>query len=190
MTDEEIDTSDIPPLDDSFFANAKWRLPRLYVDRLDFYQAQECAAYIIDQGLHEKRKTERARKSQQLVHTAFNTSLIVSYSRPFTNHKDLKGKSEKNDKGTNKAPLNDHVTEVLKETETIKLHHRVLHLRDTAYAHSDARSHLFEGLDYTKLVPFMKVVVNLNQLETTRLKVMIGKWIKYLNEQIPPLKRR
>jgi hypothetical protein len=27
MTDEEIDTSDIPPLDDAFFARAKWRMP-------------------------------------------------------------------------------------------------------------------------------------------------------------------
>ncbi len=28
MTDEEIDTSDIPPLDDTFFANAKLQLPK------------------------------------------------------------------------------------------------------------------------------------------------------------------
>lgn len=28
MTDEEIDTSDIPPLDDEFFAAAKWRMPK------------------------------------------------------------------------------------------------------------------------------------------------------------------
>lgn len=27
MTDEEIDTSDIPPLDDAFFARAQWRVP-------------------------------------------------------------------------------------------------------------------------------------------------------------------
>ncbi|MGQ9554325.1 MAG: BrnA antitoxin family protein [Anaerolineae bacterium] len=27
MTDEMIDTSDIPPLDDEFFARAKWRMP-------------------------------------------------------------------------------------------------------------------------------------------------------------------
>jgi len=27
MPDEEIDTSDIPPLDEAFFANAKLRLP-------------------------------------------------------------------------------------------------------------------------------------------------------------------
>ena len=28
MTDEEIDTSDIPPLDDAFFASAQLRLPK------------------------------------------------------------------------------------------------------------------------------------------------------------------
>jgi uncharacterized protein (DUF4415 family) len=28
MADEEINTSDIPPLDDAFFANAKLRLPQ------------------------------------------------------------------------------------------------------------------------------------------------------------------
>jgi uncharacterized protein (DUF4415 family) len=27
MTDEEIDTSDIPPLDETFFANARLRVP-------------------------------------------------------------------------------------------------------------------------------------------------------------------
>ena len=27
MTDEDIDTSDIPPLDDEFFARAEWRMP-------------------------------------------------------------------------------------------------------------------------------------------------------------------
>ncbi|HEX8194888.1 MAG TPA: hypothetical protein VF571_01640 [Pyrinomonadaceae bacterium] len=28
MTDEEIDTSDIPPLDDSFFSNAQLQMPK------------------------------------------------------------------------------------------------------------------------------------------------------------------
>ena len=27
MTDEEIDTSDSPPLDEAFFATAQWRMP-------------------------------------------------------------------------------------------------------------------------------------------------------------------
>ncbi len=48
MTDEEIDTSDIPPLDEKFFANARLRMPRGKVavtvsvekDVVDWYQAQ------------------------------------------------------------------------------------------------------------------------------------------------------
>ncbi len=48
MTDEEIDTSDIPPLDEKFFANARLRMPRgkvavtVSVDRdvIDWYQEQ------------------------------------------------------------------------------------------------------------------------------------------------------
>jgi len=48
MTDEEIDTSDIPPLDEKFFANARLRMPRGNVavmvsvekDVNDWYQAQ------------------------------------------------------------------------------------------------------------------------------------------------------
>jgi uncharacterized protein (DUF4415 family) len=47
MTDEEIDTSDIPPLDDSFFAKAKLRMPKqvsvtmlVDVDLLEWFKAQ------------------------------------------------------------------------------------------------------------------------------------------------------
>ena len=34
MTDEEIDTSDIPPLDDDFFAHAELRLPERNLDQV------------------------------------------------------------------------------------------------------------------------------------------------------------
>lgn len=48
MTDEEIDTSDIPPLDDDFFAHAELRLPepkqsvtiRLDADVVEWFKAQ------------------------------------------------------------------------------------------------------------------------------------------------------
>ncbi len=48
MTDEDIDTSDIPPLGDEFFAKAKWRIPEnkkavtLSVDSevLEWFEAQ------------------------------------------------------------------------------------------------------------------------------------------------------
>jgi uncharacterized protein (DUF4415 family) len=48
MPDEEIDTSDIPPLDETFFADAKLRMPqakpsitiRLEPDILDWFKEQ------------------------------------------------------------------------------------------------------------------------------------------------------
>jgi uncharacterized protein (DUF4415 family) len=48
MTDEMIDTSDIPPLTDEFFAKAKWRMPgpsvaitvQIEPDVLEWYKAQ------------------------------------------------------------------------------------------------------------------------------------------------------
>ena len=47
MTDEEIDTSDIPPLDDNFFARAKVRMPnrvsvtmRVDADLMEWFMAQ------------------------------------------------------------------------------------------------------------------------------------------------------
>lgn len=48
MTDEMIDTSDIPPLSDEFFAKATWRMPRPSVsitvrvepDILEWFKAQ------------------------------------------------------------------------------------------------------------------------------------------------------
>ena len=53
LTDEEIDTSDIPPLDDSFFAKARLRMPRphvpvtMHVDarrrKLDIYVSAEAS---------------------------------------------------------------------------------------------------------------------------------------------------
>jgi uncharacterized protein (DUF4415 family) len=47
MRDEEIDTSEIPPLDDSFFAKAKLRMPKqvsvtmlVDADLLEWFKAQ------------------------------------------------------------------------------------------------------------------------------------------------------
>ena len=48
LTDADIDTSDIPPLDDNFFANAELRMPepkkvitiRLDADVLDWFKSQ------------------------------------------------------------------------------------------------------------------------------------------------------
>jgi hypothetical protein len=181
MTDEEIDTSDIPPLEEEFFARAKWLLPRSYIDRLDFLEARKFASYILEKELYNERKTQRARTNQQLVHRAFNTSLIISYSRPFYWNKNFEGEP--------KSSLRKCVCEVLDKTEA-ELHRRILSQRDTIYAHSEAHPRRVKNLDYTKLIPIFYPLENLSKTDKATLKVMIGKWIKYLNDKIALMKRR
>lgn len=181
MTDEDIDTSDAPPLDEAFFAAAKWRLPRSYIYLKDFYEARRFAGYILKQRLHEGKKTEPARARQQLVHLAFNTSLIIAYSRPFTRNNNFKGQDKSSLKGS------EH--EVLTEEVEVELHRRILALRDRAYAHSDASSNLIEGLDYSRYIALMRSVELLDKVETGTLKVMIERWISHLQGETSNLKK-
>jgi uncharacterized protein (DUF4415 family) len=56
MTDDMIDTSDIPPLTDKFFATAKWRMPKRRVkvtvevepEVVEWFKAQgdNCERYL------------------------------------------------------------------------------------------------------------------------------------------------
>jgi hypothetical protein len=181
MTDEEIDTSDIPPLDEEFFARAKWLLPRLHIDWLDFLQARRFAGYIIKQRLHDKKKTEPARARQQLVHLAFNTSLIISYSRPFHWNKNFRGQPD--------SSLRKEVSKVLQEPHEAELHAKVLSLRDSAYAHSAARSQLIEGLDYGNDFALTRSIEMLDRPTTEKLRIIIEKWISYLEAEKTYLKR-
>lgn len=86
MTDDEIDTSDIPPLDDAFFERAIKVLPRVRVDRIDLLKARKFADYILAKGWSNKKNS--------LVHDAFNTALIVSYVKPFSSRRDLDERNE------------------------------------------------------------------------------------------------
>ena len=106
---------------------------------------------------------------------AFNTALIISYCRPFSTRYDLDEKRE--------SKLDGNIAEVLTEEE-IEMHARMKQLRDESYAHSDARSHLFPKMDYTKDFYFLKADLNLSRFEVELLERMILKWIKYLNKQI------
>lgn len=178
--DDEIDTSDIPPLDDAFFSSAKWRLPPLYIYLNDFREARKFASYILNEDLHAIKKTARARERQRLEHLAFNTSLIISYSRPF--------KASYNFKGQPKFSLQNSLGEVLNQEE-LELHNYVIQMRDTAYARSDASTHLIEGFDYDKHVALMLVILPLDKSSTERLHGMIQKWIEFLEAQKSKLKQ-
>jgi hypothetical protein len=174
MADEDIDTSDIPPLDDAFFSAAQWRLPRLYICLNDLRDARKFVIYILKRELHDK-KTEL----RQLEHLAFDTSLIISYARSF--------KRSNNFNGKDMSLLEGHEHEVLEEDE-VELHRRILALRDRAYAHSDASSHLFGGHDYSKYVALARPIETLDKSATGTMKTMIEKWISYLESEKSKLK--
>jgi hypothetical protein len=169
MTDDEIDTSDIPPLDDAFFERAIRVLPRVRVDRNDLIRARKFADHIWIKGWSNKKTS--------LVHDAFNIALIVSYSKPFSVRRDLEERNE--------FRLDERVdiTDILNEEEG-RLHARVKELRNKSFAHSDARSVLIKGFDYSKDMCFFKAELNLARDEVALLKKMIDKWIKYLDKQI------
>lgn len=172
MTDDEIDTSDIPPLTDAFFEHARKVLPRIYIDRLDLIEARKLAAYILKKG--------RPNNKQGLAHIAFNTALIISYARPFGMRKDLEGQRE--------LPLDKQVPDVLIEKEEIALHERIKEMRNESFAHSDARSKLFENLDYSRRFVFFKPELPLSKAQTILLANMIQKWINHLDTQIAKFK--
>jgi hypothetical protein len=170
MTDDEIDTSDIPPLDDAFFERAIKVLPRRRVDRIDLIRARKFAAHILKRGWSNKKSS--------LVHDAFNIALIVSYAKPFSLRRDLDERKEF--RLDERAEINDLLNE-----EERRLHYEVVkELRNRAVAHSDARSVLIKGFDYSKDFCFFKAELNLARKEVELLQKMIDKWIKYLDEQI------
>lgn len=170
MSEAEIDTSDIPLLDDAFFARAVKVLPRVRIDRLDLIHARKFAAYILARGWSNKKAN--------LAHDAFNIALIVSYVRPFISSQDLNGKREE--------PLDRRIEAgLVLDKEEIALHNRVRNLRNKYYGHSDADSLLNQGMDYRKdLLSIFKAELNLSTDEVALLTKTIDKWLKHLNSQI------
>src|SRR5947209_6002181 len=107
--------------------NNQTNRPRLSIYIGDFKQARRFASFILQQEFHTKAYTDL----RELKHLAFNTSLVISYSRPFSSNRDI---------GSGKSSLRHLVSTVL-DGEEVSLHKRVLALRDTTYGHSDVCSH-------------------------------------------------
>ena len=73
MTDEDIDTSDIPPLDDAFFAAAQWRMPEkkttLMDNRIQWLLAPRIAKNCLPQ-LQDGYPTDAVREAMVQVELA------------------------------------------------------------------------------------------------------------------------
>ena len=133
----------------------------------DFKEACSFATFILEKNLHDKKQTDYVR----LLHSAFNTTLIISYCRPFTRNW--------NRPGENPSSLEAYVKDVL-TAEEAELHKLIWNRRNQVYAHTQASARLIKGMDYDRSVFFTNLVGPLTKLETRRLKVMIKKWINYL----------
>jgi hypothetical protein len=152
--------------------NGQIRRSRVNIFLGDFEQAREFADYILSKRLHDVKGPYAKAK---LVHLALNTSLIVSYSRPF--HKSNEGA------GLPRASLRQLVDGLLSGDERA-LHEKVIDKRDQALVHSDAAAHEFEGVNYDGrgMLFYKSAFMPLTKAESQVLRRMIKKWIKYLEE--------
>lgn len=90
---------------------------------------------------------------------AFSTAIIVTYSRPFSGNYDRAGRRD---------PVDDRYISALSPTEKDG-HDRIINLRNSLFAHSDASAHNVQVTDTTggglvtfsedRLAPLEKVVV-------------------------------
>ena len=160
--------------------SSQFRLSRLNIFLIDFRQAQRFAKYILRKKLHQVKDPLAVAK---LVHLAFNTSLIVAYSRPFHNSND----------GPNvRVSLRAEVDGILKSAPEQILHHKVIGLRDTTFGHSDAEAREFKGFNYdgATVQIYRAAFEPLTRGETQLLSTMTGIWINHLEEQRSDLKER
>src|SRR5438445_12970197 len=94
---------------------------RLYFSAQDFWYAKSYALHLIKKGWHSAPYERRGTIYMQ--QSAFTTSLIVSYARPFTRSN-----------GWPKFPERF----VQYDAQETLLHQRLLDLRHQVYAHSDS----------------------------------------------------
>lgn len=147
----------------------EFRLSRLNMFLFDFNQARRFSGYILRRKLHAVKNPHAKAK---LVHAAFNTSLIVSYSRPFHKSNDTAGK---------RVSLSKAVQAVLSDDEKA-LHDRIIDKRDRVFAHSDAAAHEIKGFNYdgSTVQIYNAAFEPLTRDETRLLSMMIKKWINYV----------
>jgi len=159
-------------------ASDEFRLSRLNIFLFDFNQARRFSGYILRRKLHAVKGPNAAAK---LIHLAFNTSLVIAYSRPF---------HDSNDGAKKKVSLRGAVSAILNAPEQI-LHEKIVKkMRNQAFAHSDAESHEIDGFNYDgSTVQIYKAAFEpLTRDETRLLSTMLKKWIEYVEQLRSELK--
>ena len=73
MTGDMIDTSDIPPLTDEFFATAKWRMPKHKV-KVTVEIEPDVAEWFVAQGVNSERYLAAALRIYAQAHQTLETA--------------------------------------------------------------------------------------------------------------------
>lgn len=151
--------------------NNKRKLNRLYISQSDLLIAQRFAKYILNKGL-----TDKTDKESKLVLLAFNTSLIVSYIRPFSSNK------EEGEKYSSPSIFLTDVDKVLDNQEERRLHEQIRVSRNQEYAHSDFSAYSL-GSNIVGLLndPFFDL---LTKDQVNMLATMIKKWLAHIDKEI------
>ena len=97
---------------------------RLYVSAQDFRFAAQCTRYLLKKGWHSAPYERRG--TIYLQQAALTSSVIVSYSRPFT-------------KGKGWPPFPMSLAPY--DRDQMNLHRHIIGLRHQVYAHSDSSRH-------------------------------------------------
>jgi hypothetical protein len=143
-------------------------LERFYLIRGDLRDAQKFADYILTRGLHEKKGDKT-----QLIHRAFNLSMIVSYCRPFTRNR------EYTEREIADSPIYDFAWRVLGQ-ERFALHKEIVHQRNNIYAHSPAGNRFIARPTRDRVAFQFDVFAPLPHAQTVMLRSIIKTWLKYL----------
>lgn len=101
------------------------QIERENINSWDWAHAERyCQAYLEhDPHKFSKTYTDEAR--------AFTTAIVVTYSRPFSGNRDREGQRD---------PINANYVAALEQAAR-ELHDRIIDLRNSAFAHSDAKHH-------------------------------------------------
>ena len=108
-------------------SHQKRQYDKFRISCMDIAHALQCARFLLKKGWHS-HEWERS-GSIYLQQSAFTTTLVLSYARPFTPARNLSGLPSKLIKWTDEEKM---------------LHDRIITLRNEVYAHSDGTSFSFQ----------------------------------------------
>lgn len=142
-------------------------LERFYLIIGDLHSAQKFSDYILTRRLHEKNGD-----TTQLIHRAFNLSMIVSYCRPFM--RNLEGPERELDY----SPVSYLAKTLLKER--FALHKEIIEQRNYIHAHSPTGKRFVTPPTKGRVALQWDLDAPLNLADTRMLRSIIKSWLDYL----------